>query len=243
LDQGQGAAQKAQLDEQLATGLASANISDIRLAQAKIVPGDNGKVLVDAGGLVVKYRDKQVAAANPQGFSGGGFAVGGAMLSLEGHRAESNAAAESSAADAPPTEKGTTSPDPATSAPATMAGGAVALSGTSAATADLAEQPAGGASDSLAVPTLSAQKRRSSAPSLATEVAQSDPTSASGFTAAVTPEPPNTGRHPRPQLLLAQPAAASVTHVRESDWVGAIYLGLIAVPLLVLVGFRLARSR
>ena len=86
-DQGQGTAQKAQLDEQLATGLASANIEDIRLAKATIVKGDNGKVLIDAPSLVIKYRDKTLAANNPQGFSGGGFALGGATLSLEGTRA------------------------------------------------------------------------------------------------------------------------------------------------------------
>jgi hypothetical protein len=86
----QGTAQKAQLDEQVSKGLASASIEDIRLARASIVKGDNGKVLIDAPALVVKYRDKTVAGSNPQGFSGGGFGLGGATLSLEGQRATSN---------------------------------------------------------------------------------------------------------------------------------------------------------
>lgn len=90
-DQGQGTAQKAQLDEQLAKGLAAANIEDIRLARTTIVKGDNGKVLINAPALVIKYRDKSLAASNPQGFSGGGFAVGGASLSLEGQRATAEA--------------------------------------------------------------------------------------------------------------------------------------------------------
>ena len=86
-DQGQGTAQKAQLDEQLTKGLASANIEDIRLARATIERDDKGKVLIDAPSLVIKWRDKTVAANNPQGFSGGGFGLGGATLSLEGERA------------------------------------------------------------------------------------------------------------------------------------------------------------
>jgi len=85
-DQGQGTAQKAQLDEQLTKGLASANIEDIRLARATTTK-DEGKVLIDAPALVIKWRDKTVAANNPQGFSGGGLALGGATLSLEGERA------------------------------------------------------------------------------------------------------------------------------------------------------------
>jgi hypothetical protein len=85
-DQGQGTAQKAQLDEQLSKGLASANIEDIRLARATTTK-DEGKVLIDAPALVIKWRDKTIAANNPQGFSGGGFSLGGAMLSLEGVRA------------------------------------------------------------------------------------------------------------------------------------------------------------
>jgi hypothetical protein len=85
-DQGQGTAQKAQLDEQLTKDLASANIEDIRLARATTTK-DEGKVLIDAPALVIKWRDKTIAANNPQGFSGGGFSLGGAMLSLEGVRA------------------------------------------------------------------------------------------------------------------------------------------------------------
>jgi hypothetical protein len=86
-DQGQGAAQKKQLDEQLAKALAGANIEDIRLARTSIVKSDSGKVLIDAPALVVKYRDKTLASNNPQGFAGGGFGLGGATLSLEGQRA------------------------------------------------------------------------------------------------------------------------------------------------------------
>jgi hypothetical protein len=87
-DQGQGTAQKGQLDDQLAKGLASANIEDIRLARATTKKGDDGSVRIDAPSLVIKYRDKVVAANNPQGFSGGGLGLGGAALSLQGERAE-----------------------------------------------------------------------------------------------------------------------------------------------------------
>ncbi|HEY4409999.1 MAG TPA: hypothetical protein VGO87_08950, partial [Acidimicrobiia bacterium] len=91
-DHGQGTAQKAQLDEQLAKALAGANIEDIRLARTSIVKGDNGKVAIDAPALVVKYRDDKLRSSNPQGFSGGGFGLGGATLSVEGQRATSDTA-------------------------------------------------------------------------------------------------------------------------------------------------------
>jgi hypothetical protein len=223
-DQAQGTDQKAELDEQLAKGLASANIEDIRLAQAKIVPGDGGKVVIDAGSLVIKYRDKQLASSNPQGFAGGGFALGGALLSLEGHRAEAPAAEEPSTQEAPPTASATTPPDQGSSAPATTATGLVP------------PEPQAGAGRSA--PDLF------SAASPLNELARSDdPAGASGLTVAASPglsaAPPSN----LPHVLVAQPTAASLTRLRDSDWVGAIYLGLVAVPLLVLVGFRLAHPR
>jgi hypothetical protein len=89
-DQGQGTAQKGELDAQLTKGLAGANIEDIRLARATITKGEDGSVLIDAPSLVIKYRDKTVAANNPQGFSGGGLGLGGATLSLQAQRASAS---------------------------------------------------------------------------------------------------------------------------------------------------------
>jgi hypothetical protein len=233
-DQAQGTAQKTQLDDQLAKALAGANIEDVRLAQAKIVPGEGGKVLVDAGSLVVRYRDKQLAAANPQGFAGGGFAVGGAMLSLEAQRVQGDTGSASSAAETPPSETGPASPaqaDPGTSTPAMTAGGGEPRS---LPPADTSEDPG-----QWAAATTAALDFGSSPLS---ETVATDPGSTSGFTAAVTPEAP-TGPHEGPAgVLLARSAVTTGTAVGESDWVGAVYLGLVAVPLLVLVAFRLARS-
>jgi hypothetical protein len=94
--QGQGTAQKKQLDEELAKALTGANIEDIRLARTSIVKSDSGKVLIDAPALVVKYRDKTLGASNPQGFSGGGLGLGGATLSVEGQLATSDTATSAS---------------------------------------------------------------------------------------------------------------------------------------------------
>ena len=124
-DQGQGTAQKAQLDEQLTKGLASANIEDIRLARATIVKGDNNKVFIDAPSLVIKWRDKTVAANNPQGFSGGGFALGGATLSLEGVRAETDAGSNSGSTEQHVTPSPSASPS---GSPSTVASGAQMMS-------------------------------------------------------------------------------------------------------------------
>jgi|SRR5581483_2805107 len=103
-DQGQGTAQKAQLDEQLSKSLAAANIEDIRVARAAVTRGDGGKVAIDAPALVIKYRDPKMAGSNPQGFAGGGLAIGGATLSVEGQRAA--AAGDSGGTEQPVTQGG-----------------------------------------------------------------------------------------------------------------------------------------
>jgi hypothetical protein len=241
-NQAQGTDQKAELDEQLAKGLASANIEDIRLAQAKIVPGDGGKVVIDAGSLVIKYRDKQLASSNPQGFAGGGFALGGALLSLEGHRAEAPAAEEPPTSEAPPTASATTPAEQGSSEPATTATGLVPLDATSTASAGGDRAAVGGFEPQGGV-GLSGQDL-SYALSPLNELARSDgPAGASGLTVAASPGVSAAPAGNGPNVLVAQPTAASLTRLRDSDWVGAIYLGLVALPMLVLVGFRLAHSR
>jgi hypothetical protein len=241
-DQAQGTAQKTQFDEQLAKALAGANIEDIRLAQAKIVTGDNGKVLVDAGSLVVRYRDKQLAAANPQGFAGGGFAVGGAMLSLEGQRAQGDTGSASSGAETPLSETGPPSPaaaEPGTSTPAMTTGGTDRLSLPSTKASDDPGRWTAVATEAMTGRGLSAAEPDAGGSPLSETAAAEPP---SGLTAEVTPETGTAPQVLRSGRLLTQPAVTTGTPVRESDWLGALYLGLVAVPLLVLVAFRLARS-
>ena len=70
-----------------AKALSRANIADIRLAEATTKVDEDGLVKINAGMLVVEYRNNEFGGANPHGFSGGGFSVGGASLSIEAIRA------------------------------------------------------------------------------------------------------------------------------------------------------------
>ncbi|MGH9000424.1 MAG: hypothetical protein ACRDY7_13675 [Acidimicrobiia bacterium] len=73
--------------DQINTALADAGLSEVRLTASGIVPGDNNQsVQSTAGGLRVVYRDEEFGSQNPQGFSGGGFSVGGADVRVLGLR-------------------------------------------------------------------------------------------------------------------------------------------------------------
>ena len=84
-DQTPAEAPKAQLMAQIRQALAAENIEDVRLDEAVTVPQTDG-VRVSAGVLRVIYRDPTFGASNPQGFSGGGFEIGGATVSVTARR-------------------------------------------------------------------------------------------------------------------------------------------------------------
>jgi hypothetical protein len=86
-DQNLGGDQKAQLSQQVSSALASAHIENIRVVDATTSRTKSGALVVDAGRLLVTYRDTDLAAANPQGFGGGGFSLGGATVTLNAQRA------------------------------------------------------------------------------------------------------------------------------------------------------------
>ncbi|MDQ3947337.1 MAG: hypothetical protein M3357_19700, partial [Actinomycetota bacterium] len=72
---------------QVNAALAQAGFSEISLTASSAAPGDNNEsVRAMAGTLRVVHRDRDFGAQNPQGFSGGGFSVGGAEVSLLGRR-------------------------------------------------------------------------------------------------------------------------------------------------------------
>ena len=84
-DQTPADAPKAQLMAQIRQALAADNIEDVRLVEAAAVPQTDG-VRVSAGALRVIYRNTTFGASNPQGFSGGGFELGGATVSVIARR-------------------------------------------------------------------------------------------------------------------------------------------------------------
>ncbi len=67
--------------------ITQAGFADIRLMPSLAAPGDNNEsVQAVTGTLRVVHRDQKFGASNPQGFSGGGFSVGGAEVRVLGHR-------------------------------------------------------------------------------------------------------------------------------------------------------------
>jgi hypothetical protein len=72
---------------QVNAALAQGGFADIRLVPSVATPGgDNESVEAVTGSLRVVHRDPKFGAQNPQGFSGGGFSVGGAEVRVLGHR-------------------------------------------------------------------------------------------------------------------------------------------------------------
>jgi len=92
-DQDQGGEQKAQLGQQVSQALAGAHVENIRLVEATTSRTKKGDLVIDAGALLVTYRDNEFAAANPEGFGGGGFGVGGASVTLDARRADTSTGA------------------------------------------------------------------------------------------------------------------------------------------------------
>ena len=75
--------------EQVNAALAQAGYSDVRLVPSSATPGEgNESVTAVTGALRVVHRDDKMAQQF-QGFAGGGFAVGGAEVRVEGHRCAS----------------------------------------------------------------------------------------------------------------------------------------------------------
>lgn len=76
------------VQKQINDSLASAGYSDMRLTGSVVTIGaDKQSIVSSAGVLQVLYQDDALGASNSQGFSGGGFSVGGADTSVLGQRA------------------------------------------------------------------------------------------------------------------------------------------------------------
>jgi hypothetical protein len=75
------------VQDQVNAALSQAGFADVRLMPSLAGPGDNDEsVQAVTGSLRVVHRDQKFGASNPQGFSGGGFSVGGAEVRVLGHR-------------------------------------------------------------------------------------------------------------------------------------------------------------
>jgi hypothetical protein len=89
-------------EPQVRAALAQAGMSDVRLLNSLASPSDNRQeVTAQAGGLAIVHNDSKFGAQNPQGFRGGGFALGGAEVTVSGQRCDPACASPSGAGEAP----------------------------------------------------------------------------------------------------------------------------------------------
>ena len=183
--------------EKVRAALASAGLTDIRLLPSLANPSENKEqVTAQTGGLQVIHRDPKFGASNPQGFQGGGFAVGGAEVNVVGQRCDPACASPAGAGQSPGL-----SLDPPTPAGSQNQAGVGNLGRTGAADPNLASAP--GLADSGPAPTVAGPSVADLVPAMGTV----------SFTRDVTPEGPAAGASPATpplprSLLAARPAGA-----------------------------------
>jgi hypothetical protein len=87
---------------QVQEALKGAGISDVRLLGSLSKPDQDGQqVTAEAGTLQVVRNDSELGNSNPQGFRGGGFAIGGAEVAVTGTRCEPACSGPPGESDAP----------------------------------------------------------------------------------------------------------------------------------------------
>lgn len=220
-DQRPAEAPKAQMMDQVRQALAADNIEDVRLDEAAAVPQTSG-VRATAGVLRVIYRNRSFGASNPQGFSGGGFELGGATVSVTAHRpASAPTAAPTEAAQNPPPTAGS-------------------------------EAAATAVSDSGSPPTSHAVEAAFPAAAFATTTetaAVTGPTDAWApppWDVAVAPSASDGAIAGAPGAPIARLVSAGSTGPAGADqstarWTGVAFLLFGSIPLWVVLVFRLAR--
>jgi hypothetical protein len=89
-------------EQQVRAALAQAGLRDVRLMDSLAGASDNKQqVNAQAGGLAIIHNDPKFGAQNPQGFRGGGFALGGAEVNVTGKRCEPACSTPSGGSQAP----------------------------------------------------------------------------------------------------------------------------------------------
>jgi hypothetical protein len=213
---------------QVNDAIAKAGFPQIRLTPSLVAPGaDNGSVHAVTGELQVVHKDEKLGAQNPQGFSGGGFSVGGAEVQVLGTRC------------APNCQGGTGGP-PDLSAPPTAQGGPPP--------AAIDRSPSFEASP----PSTGYGSSAASSTTAVTPPAPSEPSTTDVVPPVTEPStPPVTQPAPAPPVQQAAPSAPRRTTLAATQltpdvagWMRDAYLAVAAVLLAVLLaGTLLIRAR
>jgi hypothetical protein len=232
--------------EQVNAALAQAGYSDVRLVPSSAAPGEgNESVSAVTGTLRVVHRDDKMAQQF-QGFAGGGFAVGGAEVSVKGHRCGSDCPSGTGSVGeiTPSLPVGASSPSSAESpAPAGSATDATAAgtAGSSTATTDIA-----GGSSSVAASAAGGYLSGSASPSGTATTAVTPPsTSASlglqtgGHGAGSSPTRAGSATATPSAVSLAFAAASELNPKVAKGLPDGVLVGAMALLGAVLLGARL----
>jgi len=234
--------------------LADAGYPQVRLIPSIAEARDNGQSMyATAGTLEFVKQDQKFGASNPQGFSGGGFSIGGAAANVSTHRCspdcgggEGGTSSGSDTGSAPLPSQGYSSApaEPASPSPTTAAGtesdsggtgsGGSAYGADSATlTTDTSGAGLGGSSSSAA-----SEPSGSGIPDASAGYGSTTATSPAGGENQVAAAPAASGQ------AVGQQAAAAVTPLgpKTADWVRDLYLMAGLALGIVFVGQRLARA-
>ncbi|HVW33587.1 MAG TPA: hypothetical protein VHL53_13695 [Acidimicrobiia bacterium] len=233
--------------EKINKAMADAGYPDVRLIPSVAKPGSDGSsISATAGTLEFVKKDEKFGASNPQGFSGGGFSIGGAQAVVSTRRCDPACGGGSSDSASGGSDTGT-GPLPANGGTGGDGGYQSAPPASTVAGASEFGPTAGGpGTDSPA-----AGGDIGSAYTASGSGGTALPTGDSGSTTAVTP--PSLGsdsvatgtvREAASAVPVRQQAAMAVTELgpKSADWVRDLYL-MAALGLgIVFVGQRLARA-
>ena len=253
--------------EKVNKAMADAGYPEVQLVPSVAKHGDDGSsVDATAGTLEFVKQDEKFGASNPQGFSGGGFSIGGAAANVSTRRCSPDcgggAGGVSSGSDTgsgplpsngaspsePPSSGGSSAPAPSTAAGASDYGSyGTDTSGTgssAALTTDTSGAGLGSSSSSASLGTGSLSSGSGSGLS-----------GESGSSTAASPASPGTGgeattsgtggsSEPAGPQTVRQQSAVAVTELgpKSAEWLRDLYLMAALALGIIFVGQRLARA-
>jgi hypothetical protein len=245
--------------EQVNKAFADAGFEQVRLLPSSAKSSDGGQaVLADAGVLEFVKQDEAFGASNPQGFSGGGFSLGGATAGITSVRCAPDCP-EGLGVPEDPTGEGDVPPLGGASPASDGAGGgdpaypsheafAPVDAGTGSGTGEVSVSfDTGGASagGGLSFPTGPSLDYSSS--TAATPPNLLDAALGSGYPPAASASPASAGVSaasgaPAPVASQQATLASSGLGPEEAHWVRDLYLGLGVATGVLFVGSRLAQA-
>jgi hypothetical protein len=242
--------------EQVNKAMRDAGYPEVQLLPSIAKPSDDGaSVSSTAGTLEFVKQDEKFGASNPQGFSGGGFSIGGAEATISSHRCSPDCGGGSASGSlnsgsdtgngplpgnpGPSSSESSTGPSPSTAAGTSDLGG----SGTTLGSATtLTTDTSGAGLGSSASSDYGADSAGSGG-----GISLAAGSGESGATTAVTPPGLRTGTgggQSAAARAVRQQAAVAVTELgpKTAEWVRDLYLMAALALGIIFVGQRLARA-